>query len=87
MAITLSDETRSELIAALKSYFLEERGEEIGDLHATLFLDFIVEEIGPSIFNHAVKEAQARLQNVVADLDVNLFEPEFQYSAAKARRR
>ena len=72
MAITLPEETKKELTAAIKHYFLEERDEEIGDLQASFLLEFILEEVGPSIYNQAIADAQAHLQRAVADLDVNL---------------
>ena len=87
MPIELSDRTKSELIYSIKRYFLEERGEEIGDLQASFFLDFVLEEVGPSIYNQAVKDAQARLQGVVADLDVTLHLPEFRYSGKRGDLR
>lgn len=76
MAITLPDETRTPLIHAIRQYFLEEREVEIGELQASFFLDFILKEIGPSIYNQAIKDAQSVLQRTVADLDVTLYEPE-----------
>ena len=76
MAIVLPDEATPALVAAIKRYFYDERDEEIGDLQASFFLDFVLKEIGPSIYNQAVRDAQARLLAVVADLDVTLYEPE-----------
>ncbi len=87
MAIVLPDETRQALVAAIKRYFLEERGEEIGDLQARFFFEFILKEVGPSIYNQAVKDAQASLQNVVGDLDLTLHEPEFGYTADETTRQ
>jgi len=87
MAIQLPDQTRAELIHSIRRYFLEERDEEIGDLQCGFLLDFFVEEIGPSIYNQALRDAQLRVQDAVADLDVNLHEPEFGYSARNGRRR
>ncbi|MBN2840021.1 MAG: DUF2164 domain-containing protein [Coriobacteriia bacterium] len=76
MAIALPDETKKALIDAIKHYFLEERDEEIGNLQASFLLDFVIKEIGPAIYNQAIRDAQARLQHAVAELDVTLYEPE-----------
>ena len=76
MAIELPGAARKELAAAIKHYFAEERDEEIGDLQASFLLDFVLEAIGPSIYNQAIRDAQARLQVAVADLDLTLHEPE-----------
>lgn len=87
MAIVLPDETRTELIAALKRYFADERDEEIGDLQASFLLDFVLKEVGPSIYNHAINDAQASLHGAVADLDLTLHEPEFGHTTAVRTRQ
>jgi len=91
MAISLPDETKRDILSAIKQYFLEERDEEVGDLQASFLLDFVLKEIGPSIYNQAIKDAQARLSEAVSELDVSLHEPETSYaarrSAARARGR
>lgn len=51
MTIKLSKETKQRLIQSIKRYFEEEIGEEIGDLKASLFLDFCLQEICPSVYN------------------------------------
>lgn len=76
MAISLPDETREALIPAIQHHFRDERDEEIGELAAGFFLDFVLEAIGPSIYNQAIRDAQANLQRIVSDLDLNLCEPE-----------
>ena len=79
MPIELQKETEEKLIASLKRYFAENMDEEIGDLKAKLLLDFCLTEIGPSIYNRAISDAQAYMQDKVVDLDVSLYEPEFGY--------
>jgi uncharacterized protein (DUF2164 family) len=79
MAIKLSSETRQTLIASVKRFFAETLEEGIGDLKASLVLDFCVQEIGPSIYNRAIADAQAHMQEKVTDLDGSCFEPEFTY--------
>ena len=79
MAITLSKEAQKRLIGSIKKYFDEVMEEEIGDLKAGLLLQFCLKEIGPSIYNKAIADAQARLQEKVTDLDSECYEPEFGY--------
>ncbi|MDX1531099.1 MAG: DUF2164 domain-containing protein [Rhodothermales bacterium] len=86
MAIELPDATRQDLVASIKHYFAEEQGEEVGDLRASLFLDFVLEEIGPSVYNQAVRDAQASLSRAVGDLDLTLHEPELAYTARQRGR-
>ncbi len=79
MAIELPKETEKKLIASIKRYFAEEMEDEIGDLKAKLLLDYCLEEIGPSIYNQAITDAQVYMQDKVTDLDVSIYEAEFGY--------
>ena len=79
MAIDLPKEIEKQLIASIKRYFVENMEDEIGDLKAKLLLDYCVQEIGPSIYNQAIADAQAYIQGKVADLDSVLYEPELGY--------
>lgn len=92
MPITLPAETRARAVASVQRFFETERDEPIGNLQAELVLDFVLAEIGPSVYNLALRDAQARLRDAVADLDVSLAETEFAHTAAlrtarNARRR
>ena len=87
MAISLPDETRKELVTSIVRFFRDEREEEIGELQASILLDFVLMEIGPSIYNEGIRDAQSVLQTVVADLDLTLHEPEFGHSAEGRRER
>jgi uncharacterized protein (DUF2164 family) len=79
MAITLSPEVTRQLTASLKRYAAENLDEEVGDLKATLLLGYILQEIGPVIYNRAIADAQAYFQDRVADLEAVCYEPEFTY--------
>ena len=79
MAIELPKETEKKLIASIKRYFAEEMEDEIGDLKAKLLLDYCLKEIGPSIYNQAIVDAQVYMQDKVTDLDVSIYELEFGY--------
>ncbi len=78
-SIELSKPARADAIASIQRYFKEELPEPIGDLPAGLLLNFILEEIGPAIYNQAIADAQARLAGRVADLNGELYADEFQY--------
>jgi uncharacterized protein (DUF2164 family) len=87
VSIELSKQTRGDAIASIQRYFEENMTEPIGELPASLLLNYFVEEIGPSIYNRAIADAQSRLQQRVADLEGELYEETFQYwSKAKAKR-
>ncbi len=79
MAITLPPETEKRLYVSIKRFFEEKLDDEIGDLKTRLVLDYCLREIGPTIYNQAITDAQATLQERVADLDGSCYEPEFSY--------
>jgi uncharacterized protein (DUF2164 family) len=87
VTMELTKQARVDAIASVKKYFEEEIREPIGDLRAGLLLDFFLEEIGPAIYNKAIGDAQARLQQRVADLDGELYADEFQYWVRLAAKR
>ena len=79
MTIKLSKVTKQQLIRSIKRYFKEELDEEIGDLKATLFLDFCLQEICPSVYNRAIIQARAFMEDKLSDLEDTCYEPEFNY--------
>ena len=87
MSIQLSKRVRDDAIASIQQYFERNLTEPIGELPASLLLNYFIEEIGPAIYNQAIVDAQARLQQRVADLEGELYEEPFQYwHRAKAKR-
>jgi len=85
--IELTKPQRADAIASIQRYF-EENLEPIGDLPAGLLLNFFLEEIGPAIYNQAIVDAQARVQQQLSDLNGELYADEFQYwPRADAKRR
>ena len=86
MTIELPKQKHTDAIASLQRYFEENLPEPLGDLPAGLLLNFILEEIGPAIYNKAIHDAQTRLTQRVADLDSEIYADEFQYWAKKAKK-
>jgi len=89
--IEISKPERTAAIASLRRYFEENMTEPIGELPAGLLLNFFIEELGPTIYNRAIADAQARMQQRVSDLNGELYADEFQYwskidSKRKSRR-
>jgi uncharacterized protein (DUF2164 family) len=78
-AIEISKQARADAIASIKRYFEENMPEPVGDLPAGLLLNFFLEEIGPAVYNRAVRDAQEHMQLRVSDLDGELYADEFQY--------
>ena len=76
MAIEFDNERKERIVRAIQSHFAEKLDQEIGHLAAELLLEFFVKQIGPAIYNQAVKDAQAFLQDKLLDLDGVLYQPE-----------
>jgi uncharacterized protein (DUF2164 family) len=79
MNFELSKQARADAIASIQRYFEENMREPIGELPAGLLLNYFLEEIGPLIYNGAIADAQARMQQRAQDLSGELYADEFQY--------
>ena len=79
MTIEISKEARKEAIASIERYFTENMQDKIGNIAAGALLGFILEEIGPVIYNKAVTDVQERLQSRIMEVDIEIHEDEFQY--------
>ena len=67
-SIVLRKEVEEEIIKQIKSFSLTDRDEEISDFKASLYLDFILKEIGPYIYNQAVDDAYQLMLKKLEDL-------------------
>ncbi len=87
MSIELTQQARSASISSIQRYFEENLPDPIGELQSGLLLNFFLEGIGPAIYNQAIADAQAWLQQRVIDLEGELYEEPFQYwQRSKIRR-
>ena len=87
MPITLDKDTTTKALSSLRRYCAEELDLELRELPAQLFLQFILEDIGPSIYNSALGDAQSFLRDRVADLEDACHAPEFPYWERSAGKR
>ena len=87
MPITFSKEDTQQAVDSIQRYFNENMDEPIGHLPAELLLNFVANEIGPLIYNKAVRDVQERMQSRVAELDIDVHEDEFHYWRASKRDR
>jgi uncharacterized protein (DUF2164 family) len=89
MPIELPKEARQQAITSIERYFREHMDEPIGNVAAGGLLSFFLQEIGPSVYNRAVADAQERLLGRVQELDIEVHEDEFGYwkSAAVPKSR
>ncbi len=79
MEIKLTKEVEKILIASIRRYASENLETEIGELQSSLFLQFCLEEIGPSVYNQAISDAQTYMQEKALDLDNTRFAIESTY--------
>ena len=84
--LTLTDESRKLAIASIRRLFKEELDQDVGDLKATLVLDFFLAELGPSLYNMGVADAKAFFAERTDDLGAISLE-EYSYWPAASRRR
>jgi len=87
MTIELSREVRAEAIKSIERYFEVNMEERIGNIQAGALLTFFIKEIGPSIYNKAIADAQERMQMRAAELDIECHEDEFRYWPEQDRKR
>jgi uncharacterized protein (DUF2164 family) len=83
MAIKLNKDTEERLLSSLQRYCAQNFDEEIGGLKARMLLDFCLREIGPSVYNQAVQDAQSVMQEKIAEVETNCYETEFGYWGKK----
>ncbi|GMA49272.1 hypothetical protein GCM10025857_06290 [Alicyclobacillus contaminans] len=67
-------EHKQQLIDNIRTYFEVERSESIGELAASNLLDFMMEQLGPIIYNQAIRDARAvvlqQMERMDEELDV-----------------
>lgn len=84
--IELDRQARAEAIASIERWCREHLDEPIGNVTASGLLGFLLEEIGPSIYNRAVADVQERLRIRVDELELDVHEDEFQYWRRRTKR-
>lgn len=77
--LTIPDDARTRAVASIRQYFAEELDQDIGDLKAGLLLAYILEELGPTIYNGAIADARAFFEERAADLEGVCYHAEFPY--------
>lgn len=79
MAIEITRQETDEIVHSLKKYFAEEFDQDLSDLKAKLFLDYLVKEIAPLAYNQGVKHAGEYFRARLEDLPATVFEPGLTY--------
>ena len=79
MSIQPTSDDAARALASIKRFTAEHLDEEVGDLKAQLLLEFVLKEIGPSIYNRAIGDAQKYFQGRTLDLEGVCHQTEFSY--------
>ena len=77
--IQISPLARTRALASIRRYFAEELDQEIGDLKAGSLFDYIVVELGPTIYNQGITDARAFFDERSADLAAICDQAEFPF--------
>lgn len=85
MTIELSKDMRKKVLASIQRYFDEHMEEKIGNITAGALLGYFLEEIGPLVYNAAVKDVQAHLERRILELDLEIHAEEFDYWGLQKR--
>lgn len=85
MSIKLKTETEDQLIASLRRYWKQEEDLDLGELRARMFVKYLVQEFGPSIYNQAIQDAQEYMQEKAAEMEISCYAPEFTYFSSRKR--
>ncbi len=76
MEIKLKEDRLRTLSEKVQAYFRKEHDESIGELKAELIIGFFIKELGPQIYNQALNDAHAFIQDKLIDLEGTLYVPE-----------
>jgi len=66
--IEINKETKALMIDEIRLFFLKQRSESISDFHANLLLDYMLDVIGPLIYNQAINDAHRFISEKTEDL-------------------
>ena len=86
MPLELSPALQQQALQSIERYFREHMDEPIGNVAAGGLLKFLVAEIGPALYNQGVADAQAHLQQRVAEVDIDVHHAPFGFWSHRGRR-
>jgi uncharacterized protein (DUF2164 family) len=76
MRIKLNADARRRLGASVHHMFIEEFDRDLSEFQLDRIIDFFVRELGPPVYNQAIRDARAFFQAKLEDLDGEIYEPE-----------
>jgi uncharacterized protein (DUF2164 family) len=76
MRIRLEGDRRERMVASIQRWFRDSFDQPLSEFQAGRILDFFVKELGAPVYNQAIQDARAFLQEKLADLEGEFYEPE-----------
>ncbi|ASB89080.1 DUF2164 domain-containing protein [Bacillus sonorensis] len=73
MFLQLTAEEKQAIMNEIKRFYLEERGEEIGDIAAIQTFEFVKEKLGPYFYNQALKDSRRVVEEKASAIEEELF--------------
>ena len=77
--LQLPPEEQQQAVQYMERYFREHMESPIGNVEAAGLLKFMLAEFGPLLYNQGVADAQERMQQRVAELDIEVHHEPFTY--------
>lgn len=71
--IKLSDSQREKLNAEIKSFYLEERGEEIGMIEQMQLMELFEQKLAPIIYNRALDDTKRWFAQMMDNIDADYY--------------
>ena len=76
MRVRLSDEGRERLKLAVGAFFRDVLDHDLSEFQAERLIAFFVRELGAPVYNQAIQDARAFVQDKLEDLEGEFYEPE-----------
>lgn len=71
--VKITREQKDEIITQVQDYFLDERGEEMGNLAAEQIVDTMIKLLGPYLYNEAIRDVRTMIMQKMDQIDEELY--------------
>jgi len=73
LKLKLDLEARKTLVSEIQAYFAKERSETLGELAAGEVLDFMIQQLGPVLYNQAIRDARVVVMQQMERVEEEVF--------------
>lgn len=74
--IQLSPERKQMVVEDLHRFYRDAFDEDLSAFRAERLLEFFLKALGPPVYNQAIQDARAFMQEKLEDLDVEFYDPQ-----------